>query len=560
MRVKGEMAGWRFWCCQGLVLIFAVCCAQASGTGTGTVSGRVQDPTGAALEGVSITLSDQKTGHPVATTATSSTGAYAFDLVEAGKYELKAERTDFRPSVSSMVDLTAQRKVTVNLVLQPLQPPATRGGQEGSTQGQKRNTVGFYSSPSLKADEFAGSVDPGGYSAPANADTTTHLLEGAATLRKDSAAGLDAKPDKATEASDHSPDLSETELKSSVERNPQSVEAHHALGKLYLVNGRPEEAIPYLAEAYRLDPSERANAYDLSVAYLRTNNLSAARQLVQAMLERGDTADLHSLLAEVEERAGNFKEAIQEYQRAAEIAPSEHNAFNWGCELLLHRDIEAGLSVFESGVTRYPGSPEMRIGLGIALYLRGDYDDAVRSLVQATDLDPTDDRPYSFLAYASNASPKEAASATERLRRFAETHPQDARAVYYYALSLWKGSRGEERPAELDQVEALLKKAIALDAKFPEAYLRLGVLYASQEKYPQAIEQYERAIDLDAGLAEAHYKLGQALARTGSKERADLEFKVYERLHQQPAASNEKGPERVQQLINLVNEGKKSTP
>ena len=257
MRAKGEMTDWRIWCYPGLILVLAVCCAQASDTSTGTISGRVQDPAGAALEGVTVTLSDQ-TGHPVATTATSSTGAYAFDLVEAGEYALKADRTGFQPSVLSMIDLTVQRKVTVNVVLQPLPLPAARGGQGGST------AVGFYSSRSLKADEFAASVDPGGYSAPANADTTAHLLEGAATLREDSAAGLDARPDKTTEASDHSPRLSETELKGLVEKNPQSFEAHHALGKFYLTSERPGKAISYLAEAYRLDPSERANAYDLS--------------------------------------------------------------------------------------------------------------------------------------------------------------------------------------------------------------------------------------------------------------------------------------------------------
>lgn len=558
MRARKQFAHSYFWCLPGL-LIFAVCCAQASDTGVGTISGRVQDPTGAALEGVKVTLSDESR-RLVAITATSSNGVYVFDRVKAAKYELKAERTDFRPSVSAEIDLTVQQKATVDLTLQPMQPSAAPGAQPGRSQGQTSNTVGYYQSSSLKADGFAGSVDPAGYSAAASADTSTHLLEGAATLRQESAARLDGKPDRAAEASGHSPDLRESELTSTVERNPQSFQANHDLGKLYLGAGEPGKAIPYLEGAYRSEPSDRENAYDLAVAYLKTGNLSAARQQVQGLLKGSDGAELHSLSAEVEERGGNFPEATKEYQRAAQIEPSSQNIFDWGSELLLHRGIEPALDVFRSGVGQYPKSAEMRIGLGIALYLRGNHDEAVQSLVQATDLDPSDYRPYTFLAYAFNASPKEAIAVTERLRRFAELHPQDARAVYYYALSRWKASRTQGPREGLGEVEALLKKSSNLDPKFSDAHLQLGVLYASQQKDPEAIEQYRLAIELDPESAAAHYKLGQALARIGQREPAEQEFKLYERLNQQPGAAREKDQGKEQQLINLVKEGTSPTP
>jgi len=516
----------------------------------------VQDPTGAALEGVKITLSDES-GRSVAVTATTSNGAYIFDRVKVEKYQLNAERSDFRPSVSAEIDLTVQQKATVDLTLQPLQPSAAAGAQPGHSQGQTSNTVGYYQSSSLRADGFAGSVDPAGYSAAASADTSTHLLEGAATLRQESR--LDAKPDKASEASGHSPDLRESELKSTVEKNPQSFQANHDLGKLYLGAGEPGRAAPYLEAAYRFEPSNRENAYDLAVAFLQSGNLSAARQQVQGLLKRSDSAELHSLSAQVEERGANFSEATQEYQRAAQIEPSPQNIFDWGSELLLHRSIEPALEVFQAGVGRYPKSPEMWIGLGIALYLRGNQEEAVQTLVQAADLDPSDDRPYTFLAYAFDASPKEGIAVTQRLKRIADLHPQDARAVYYYALSLWKGSRREGAQEGLGEVEALLKKSSTLDPKFPDAHLQLANLYASQQKDPEAIDQYRLAIELDPESAAAHYKLGQALARIGQHEPAEQEFKLYQRLHQQPGAAREKDQGKEQQLIKLVKEGSSPT-
>jgi tetratricopeptide (TPR) repeat protein len=311
-----------------------------------------------------------------------------------------------------------------------------------------------------------------------------------------------------------------------------------------------------LAEAYRLNPSDRTNAFDLAVAYLQTGNLSAARQQVLALLKGSDNAEFHSLFAEVEDKAGNFAGSAQEYQRAAQIEPSEQNIFDWGTELLSQHSIVAALEVFKSGIGRYPKSPAMWIGRGIALYLRGDYDEAVRSLTQATDLNPTAYRPYVFLADASNASQKESVAVAERLKRFAELYPQDARAVFYHAMSLWRGSGAREGQEE---VETLLKRSSALDPKFPDAHLQLGILYASQDKYPEAIEQYRLAIALDPESAAAHYKLGQALARTGHHEQAEQEFKLYEHLHQ-PGAAREKDQGKDQQLINLVKEGTSSTP
>jgi tetratricopeptide (TPR) repeat protein len=558
MGLKRLFAKSCFYCLPGLILFVAAGCAQACESLTGTISGKVHDPTGAAVEGVKVTLTDQS-GSSFGLATTSSTGVYAFDKVKAGKYELKAERTGFHAAHLTDINLAAQQKVVANVILQPSQTPAEGIGQERSSRGQAVGTVGYYESSSLKTADFAGSVDPGGYSAPGTADTASRLLAGAVTLKQDSAARLVGNSANATEGSTRSLGPSEPALKDAVKRNPDSFEANHDLGNLYLGAGKPEMAIPYLEEANRLNSLHRANAYDLALAYARSGNLPAARQQIQAMIKRTDTAELHTLWAEVEEKAGNFADAAKEYERAAQIEPSEQNLFDWGYELLLHRAFEPAIDVFKPGVERYPKSPEMWIGLGIAFYLHGNHDDAVRSFGRATDLNPSDDRPYIFLADAYNASSQENLAVTERLKRFAELHPQNARAVYFYALSLWKGSRGETPQPGLEQVEALLRKSVALDPKFPDAYLQLGNLYASQQKHLEAIEQYQRAIELNPDLAEAYYRLGQALARTGRNEQAEQALKVYERLHQQRSTANQEG--KTQQLIILLqDQGRDSAP
>ena len=60
------------------------------------------------------------------------------------------------------------------------------------------------------------------------------------------------------------------------------------------------------------------------------------------------------MLGDVEEKLGNSLEAVREYQRAAELNPSEANLFDWGTELLIHRAFEPATEVFNEGNRLFP--------------------------------------------------------------------------------------------------------------------------------------------------------------------------------------------------------------
>jgi tetratricopeptide (TPR) repeat protein len=205
--------------------------------------------------------------------------------------------------------------------------------------------------------------------------------------------------------------------------------------------------------------------------------------------------------------------------------------------------------VFQNGVERYPNSPRLAIGLGIAYYSRGNYDDAVRSLLKAADLSPADPRVYPFLSRAYDSSPSQADEVIARFRRFAEQQPGDARAQFYFAMSLWKGKRAQDPNLDLTQIGAVLKKCIALDPSLAEAHLQLGNLYSEQSKYADSIPEYQRALELNPDLADAHYRLGQAYVRTGDKRRAQAEIQIYQKLREQHLAELDKQRADVRQFV-----------
>ena len=98
-------------------------------------------------------------------------------------------------------------------------------------------------------------------------------------------------------------------------------------------------------------------------------------------------------------------------------------------------------------------------------------------------------------------------------------------------------------------VEGLLKKSIALDDSVAESHVQLGDLYADQHKYEQSIPQYVRALELNANLADAHYRLGTDYVHTGQKENAQKEFDIYQKLRAEHLAEVDKERAEVQQFV-----------
>ena len=340
----------------------------------------------------------------------------------------------------------------------------------------------------------------------------------------------------------------ENALKQAVAMRPDNFEANHRMGEFYLQLGKLKAGIPYLEKAQRLNPAHYVNGYDLALAYLETGDLSNASRQIRALLARQNNAELHDLLGETEEKAGDYVTAANEFQIAAHMDPSEKYVFDWGNELLLHRGYDPAVKVFSSGVERYPQSAMLHIGLGVAFYSLGLYDEAAKALCRATDLVPNDPRPYLFLGQMFDISLNQSDEVTKRLKRFAETQPRNALASYYYAMSLWKGQRGQGLKANKDQITSLLERSAALDPRFPDPHLQLGILYAGEQKFADAMREFKDVIRLEPDLADAHYRLAQAYSRTGQKALADKEFELYKRFHQQEMAEDEKRRNQAAQL------------
>jgi tetratricopeptide (TPR) repeat protein len=535
--IRNTLLGW--------LLAFLVVAGCIFAGEKGIVTGIVVSPSGAPIPGAKVTLA-AAVGSQQSVVADQS-GHYSFPPVAPGTYTLSAEAVGYQTSTRAAVQVLGGTSTTVDLHL------VATASRNPAQAPPAPSQPGYYDDIPLKAGAVKTPIDVAGYSSQAESPQRL-LTEGPR---------LSGPAPKFPTRVPGSPDAVREELKlqETLRDHPDSFEANHQLGEFYVSVNDLKTGISYLESAQRLKPNDEVNGYDLAVAYLAAKNPGPARSLLQEMLGRKDTAELHNLLGEADEALEDPASAVKEYQLAVHMDPNEKNMFDWGNELLLHNSLGSAMEVFQRGVALYPTSQRMYIGLGIADYSRNLYDGAIEALCHASDLNPSDPRPYLFLGKMNNVSVGKADEVEKRMKRFTETNPGNALAYYYYALSSWKGTRGgSQGVVDLAEVESLLRKSISLDPRLTDAHLQLGILLQDRHRDQEAIPEFKAAIQLKPDDPDAHYRLAQAFIRTGEKERSQEEFQLYEKLHMQQANEAVKPRREIPEIVFTQDEPPKRNP
>jgi len=465
-------------------------------------------------------------------TLTDSKGTFKFSALREGAYTVRVEMSGKGKAAVRSVILEPNESKSLDLTL-------------------SSEELTFFDEPTFSVAGVTDTTNLGGH----GSDTVVRTKD---TLAK-AAASLGAPSSSSLPSSAHSHERVDA-LRETVAREPDNFEANYELGALLADEGKPREALPYLERAYRNQPGDYANAYKLAVACVGSGNYDHARANVRALLATQEKAELHHLLGEVAEKTGDPLEALREYQRAAQLDPSEPNLFDWGAELLMHHAPEPAAEVFSNAHRAFPHSLRILLGLGVAWFVHGSYERAIQYLGESSDLNPDDPNPYLFLGRIQTVDTNDVPAVAERLARFARLQPQNAFANYYYAVSLWKQRKGPEDTRTETQAELLLEKAVALDPKLAEGYLQLGILYSERKDFAKAIAAYQRALEANPRMEQAHYRLAQTYRLTGQNAKAQNELRLYEQISQEEAAQIDRERSEIKQFVYTLRDQETTSP
>src|SRR5687767_3136140 len=99
------------------VVVAMTMTAAAAAQGLTAVRGVVQDPTGAVIPGVEITVTDAATGVS-RNVITNETGSYLVSQLQPGTYNVRVELTGFKVRILNNVALPVNETVTLNVELE----------------------------------------------------------------------------------------------------------------------------------------------------------------------------------------------------------------------------------------------------------------------------------------------------------------------------------------------------------------------------------------------------------------------------------------------------------
>ena len=171
----------------------------------------------------------------------------------------------------------------------------------------------------------------------------------------------------------------------------------------------------------------------------------------------------------------------------------------------------------------------MRIGLGSACYLSGDYQGAAEELLEAVRLKPDSATAYFLLGEAYDSAERFRQPIETAFQSYLETAPRDPWAYYHYAAILYARAQANGQ-GDYQAAVACLNKALRLNPHFAEAHFELGLIALAQGKTEQSVSALEKAVSLDPKLAAAHYRLGLAYQRLGNGARAKEELDRFRQL------------------------------
>ena len=211
--------------------------------------------------------------------------------------------------------------------------------------------------------------------------------------------------------------------------------------------------------------------------------LKAALDVAVAMKDKIFAAECFNAMALVETGMGRTNEAIEAYQRAIQLAPTQ--MFPWNNLGILYFKLnrtEDALVAFQKAIEIKPGDAVGWNGLGDVYMKLSRPEEAVRSYLKAIEFTPNFPAAWCGLGDA------------------------------YYSAN------------NIENAFKAYQKSFTLNRRSTQAIIGLARVLAAQERENNAVQAYEAALNLDPRNATAWNELGKVCLKSGAQEKAIVAF------------------------------------
>lgn len=252
----------------------------------------------------------------------------------------------------------------------------------------------------------------------------------------------------------------------------------------------------------------------LGALFLMGGNCSRAR--VESMNEMNAGVELAGMK--------RFAQAAESLERAAAIDPTNHQAFyNLAIVQIEQRAFAAAKEALQRGIDVAPEIPGYHEKLGTVEIELEDWKAARAALQKAVELDPTLFKAHFKLGRVS----EELEDPQDALHRYTESIMKGPRFLASYsALGRLYADLGY--PDEAAQVlREGLKVAMPGTEEEANVHHLLGTVYQQQRKYDDAVAEFQTALGIVPGMADALFSLGWTYSLQSNEEEAKRYLKKF---------------------------------
>ncbi len=282
---------------------------------------------------------------------------------------------------------------------------------------------------------------------------------------------------------------------------------HFTLGRLYLRSEQPQKAVDSLNRVVSLNPGSVQARLSLSQAYAASDNLPAAIDTLATIVD--DEPRVAGTLGQLQEQAGQFREAVTSYTKALEVQPmSREIKARRIAALFAARDLPGAATAAADAQRQHPEDPRFPRLRARALFDGGSRSDGVTILEAAARAFPKDSSTLYQLADMYSDSGR-SPDAEKSLRQILAMEPANANALNYLGYLLAR--RGDR----LDEAIELVRRALVAEPDNGAFLDSLGWAYYRKGDLGEAEKYMLAAADRLPRNSEVQDHLGDVLARRG---------------------------------------------
>ena len=291
------------------------------------------------------------------------------------------------------------------------------------------------------------------------------------------------------------------------------------------------EAIPYFQAVRDRSPQSYDAAFNLAVCFTRTRQFPAAITLLTALRERGDkTAEVDNLLAAAYEGDKQTQRATEMLREAATLAPlDENNYLDLAAVCSDHEAYDLAIETLNVGLHYLPNSDRLIFQRGVIRAMMGQFDRAESDFELSSSLAPEKDLAYVGLGitYMEKSTLPQAVSL---LRKRTREKPDDYLLRYLLGEALIRSGARPGDP-EMTEAQTALEESVRLNPNFSRSRIDLGKVLLKQNRVDEAVQQLERARELDPNDKAVYSQLAAAYQRNGRDKEATAMLAMVTKLN-----------------------------